>query len=263
MAPHERVIWFTQVDQLEHLEAVVKPVLFEFSKSATLSGLSIVVRLSREQRDSIRFQYGVLFAVYQKCTLIASRIAAKLTAKLDICVYLEHFADVSVLTANRSVTFITNEETCSPVEAKNVSFKHVQASRDYCFVPESPLLITIPEVALYESVALGGTFDHLHSGHKLMLSLAALISSNRVICGVTAEQMLTSKTHPQQLEPLDIRMLTVERFLREFRKGLSLEIVTLRDTFGPTVELDELEALIVSPETLSGGLKSKHGATRL
>ena len=235
----------------------MKPLLFEFSKSEILSGLSIVVRLSQEHYDSIRFQYGVLFAVYQKCTLIASRIDPKLTAKLDICVYLEHLADVAALTKDRSITFITHEERSSLAPTQNISFKSVHMNEGYCFVPESPLLITIPEVAMYESVALGGTFDHLHSGHKLMLSLAALISSNRVLCGVTAEEMLGSKTHPQQLEALDTRMLTVERFLREFRKDLGLEIVTLRDPFGPTVELEELEALIVSPETLSGGLKSK------
>lgn len=38
---------------------------------------------------------------------------------------------------------------------------------------------------------------------------------------------------------------------------MNLGIVTLRDPFGPTIELVELEALIVSPETLPGGLKSK------
>jgi len=257
MAPHDRVIWFTKVSQLEHLDSVIKPILFEFSKSATLSGLSIVIRLTPQECESIRFQYGVLFSVYQKCTLMASRIDPKLTAKLDMCVYLEYFVDISALTRDKNVTFITCDELVSPPEAANISFKTVPASEGYCFVPESPLLITIPEVAVYDSVALGGTFDHLHSGHKLMLSLAALICNNRLLCGVTAEEMLSSKTHPQQLEPLATRMLTVERFLREFKRGLSLEIVTLRDSFGPTVELEDIEALIVSPETLAGGIKSK------
>ncbi len=257
MAPHDRVIWFTQVDQLEHLEGILKSILFEFKRTVALSGLSIVIRLNRQQRESIRFQYGVLFAVYQKCTLLASRIDAQLTAKLDISVYLEHLAGVTPLTKDRNITFITSGEQSCSLEAKNISFKTVPANSGYCFVPESPLLITIPEASLYESVALGGTFDHLHSGHKLMLSLAALVSTNRVLCGITTEEMLTSKTHPQQLEALDTRKLTVERFMREFKQGINLEIVTLRDPFGPTVKLGELEALIVSPETLSGGLKSK------
>ncbi|KAG0277570.1 hypothetical protein BGZ96_002819, partial [Linnemannia gamsii] len=37
----------------------------------------------------------------------------------------------------------------------------------------------------YGDVALGGTFDHLHAGHKILLSMTAWISSHRVVCGVT------------------------------------------------------------------------------
>ena len=33
--------------------------------------------------------------------------------------------------------------------------------------------------------ALGGTFDHLHAGHKILLSMAAWISQRKVIVGVT------------------------------------------------------------------------------
>ena len=37
-------------------------------------------------------------------------------------------------------------------------------------------------------VALGGTFDHLHAGHKILLSMAASIATRRIIVGVTGEQ---------------------------------------------------------------------------
>jgi hypothetical protein len=37
----------------------------------------------------------------------------------------------------------------------------------------------------YPVVALGGTFDHLHAGHKILLSMAAWIASTKVIIGVT------------------------------------------------------------------------------
>ena len=39
--------------------------------------------------------------------------------------------------------------------------------------------------SLYPVVALGGTFDHLHSGHKILLTMAASITSRELIVGVT------------------------------------------------------------------------------
>lgn len=37
----------------------------------------------------------------------------------------------------------------------------------------------------YPTVALGGTFDHLHAGHKILLTMAAWLSTKRVIVGIT------------------------------------------------------------------------------
>jgi phosphopantetheine adenylyltransferase len=86
------------------------------------------------------------------------------------------------------------------------------------------------------------------------------VSKDRIICGITASEMLINKNLPEKLESLDNRMLTVQDFFTSFKENCekTVEIVTLRDQFGPTIELDGLEALVVSPETLSGGLKSNH-----
>lgn len=42
---------------------------------------------------------------------------------------------------------------------------------------------------LYDVAALGGTFDHLHAGHRILLTLAALITKDdgRLIVGVSGE----------------------------------------------------------------------------
>lgn len=37
----------------------------------------------------------------------------------------------------------------------------------------------------YPVVALGGTFDHLHAGHKILLSMGAWIAKEKLIVGVT------------------------------------------------------------------------------
>lgn len=42
-----------------------------------------------------------------------------------------------------------------------------------------------PKPSFYPVVALGGTFDHLHAGHKILLSMAAWIAGDKIIIGVT------------------------------------------------------------------------------
>jgi FAD synthase len=34
-------------------------------------------------------------------------------------------------------------------------------------------------------VAIGGTFDHLHAGHKILLSMSAWLATEKIIVGVT------------------------------------------------------------------------------
>lgn len=43
----------------------------------------------------------------------------------------------------------------------------------------------------YNSVVLGGTFDRLHVGHKILLSEAALRAQKRLVVGVTDVNMIT------------------------------------------------------------------------
>src|SRR5258706_14541673 len=40
----------------------------------------------------------------------------------------------------------------------------------------------------YGVAAMGGTFDHLHAGHKILLSMAAWIAEETIIVGVTGTQ---------------------------------------------------------------------------
>lgn len=49
------------------------------------------------------------------------------------------------------------------------------------------------EVRLYENVVLGGTFDRLHKGHKILLSTAALKCTKKLTVGVTDVSMLKCK----------------------------------------------------------------------
>ena len=43
---------------------------------------------------------------------------------------------------------------------------------------------------IYKDVVLGGTFDRIHIGHKILLSEAALRAQDRIVVGITDANML-------------------------------------------------------------------------
>ncbi|CAG8463471.1 10923_t:CDS:2 [Dentiscutata erythropus] len=105
---------------------------------------------------------------------------------------------------------------------------------------------------IFQTVAVGGTFDHLHAGHKILLTLTAWITNKRLICGVTDDCMLKSKKFKEYMEPIDTRIAKVTKFLNTIRQGLSYEVVPIYDVYGPTVTDPDIHALVVSRETISG-----------
>jgi len=104
----------------------------------------------------------------------------------------------------------------------------------------------------YPVVALGGTFDHLHPGHKILLSMGAWIASRKVIVGVTEDLLLQKKANQDVLEKLSVRMDRVHAFLHSFRPSLKHDIVPIHDVYGPTGWDSDIHALVVSKETLDG-----------
>ncbi|KAL0058566.1 hypothetical protein AAF712_014758 [Marasmius tenuissimus] len=117
----------------------------------------------------------------------------------------------------------------------------------------SPTTSVVGDRSTYAVTALGGTFDHLHSGHKILLSMAAFVTSRRIIVGVTHSSLLVRKTHASLIESLDIRIENVRRFLKRSAPHLEVyDIVPIEDVYGPTAWDTEVEALVVSKETLRG-----------
>ena len=48
-----------------------------------------------------------------------------------------------------------------------------------------PLPLSNPKI--FNHVAVGGTFDHLHAGHKILLTMTAWVTKKRLVCGVTGK----------------------------------------------------------------------------
>lgn len=147
--------------------------------------------------------------------------------------------------------------------------------------------------SLHYSVAVGGTFDHLHIGHKLLLTATVLAldpvkdtspgKERHVIVGVTGDELLVKKKYAEFLESWDERCQSTTSFLMaimdfsppesgapstervsgpgpnekyiltKVRSDLILRLVQLSDACGPTITEENIDALVISEETRSGG----------
>lgn len=152
--------------------------------------------------------------------------------------------------------------------------------------PPPPSPGTMP----HSTVCLGGTFDHLHPGHKLLLTAGAYLldipekgSANtcHYIIGISGDELLKNKKGAEFLEQWDIRARNVIHFLSSilelcpkglqeaatpsiqekdgdfstaFRDGtVTIHCVKIQDPFGPTITEEDMDALVVSAETRAGG----------
>ncbi|GAB1603370.1 bifunctional coenzyme A synthase-like [Argonauta hians] len=107
-------------------------------------------------------------------------------------------------------------------------------------------------MAMFDHVVLGGTFDRIHTGHKVLLTCACLLSSRAVTIGVSDENFAARKILSELLEPLETRMDSVRNFIQCIKPTIKLDLVPLQDMYGPTVTDSTMNCLVVTWETNKG-----------
>lgn len=103
-------------------------------------------------------------------------------------------------------------------------------------------------------VAVGGTFEYLHDGHKLLLNKAfELVDNGEVYIGLTSNEMARQRIH--QVDDYAIREANIVAYLESLRIPDNLYCIKeLTDPYGPTL-VDDFDYIVVSPETYPVALK--------
>ena len=83
--------------------------------------------------------------------------------------------------------------------------------------------------------------------------MGALLASKQLIIGITSSALLISKAHSTLIQPYGTRERNVKRFLEIFKPRLDVRCVEIDDPYGPTKDEADIQALVVSRETRSGG----------
>jgi pantetheine-phosphate adenylyltransferase len=101
----------------------------------------------------------------------------------------------------------------------------------------------------YKRVAVGGTFDYFHDGHRALISKAYEIGE-RVVLGLCSDQMQELlRKDSAGVRPLAVRAFDVLSFISQNDWLERTELTILNDPFGPAAESHDIDAIVVSPGT--------------
>lgn len=106
----------------------------------------------------------------------------------------------------------------------------------------------------FSKVAVGGTFDRLHAGHRLLLAATALVSRQHIFVGITADKLLASKKNRELLETYEEREEAAVGYMKMINPGVTVVAGPLTDPQEPPLcAVDpEFDAIVVSEETIPG-----------
>ena len=99
-------------------------------------------------------------------------------------------------------------------------------------------------------VATGGTFDYIHIGHLKLLSVA-FDKGKHVIIGLTSDDFVKKFKRTSNIKnSYETRYYNLERKILENFGSINYSIIKLEDEFGPVIPSSDIEAIVVSEETL-------------
>lgn len=99
----------------------------------------------------------------------------------------------------------------------------------------------------YEAIAVGGTFDHVHKGHRALIS-RAFEKGRKVYVGVTSDEFLRASGKKVSRDYTERRARLIS-YIDSRYPGRDYEVTKLEKSFGPGMFTSGIEAIAVSTET--------------
>lgn len=106
----------------------------------------------------------------------------------------------------------------------------------------------------YNLLTFSGTFDRLHKGHQWMINEAFRLSKT-VLIGITSDEFIKNKAYSETIFPHERRKKELIDYLSSHGWEKRSQIFTLNDPFGLGPSDKNLEAILVTRETLPNALK--------
>ena len=109
----------------------------------------------------------------------------------------------------------------------------------------------------FARLSVGGTFDRMHAGHRLLLAVSSACAppGGVVFVGVTGDALLVNKRHRHLVQAYDDRADAAETFLRATRgptAEIELRVGPLDAGLPLAATVRDMDALVVSRETVAG-----------
>lgn len=106
-------------------------------------------------------------------------------------------------------------------------------------------------IAKFKCICVGGTFDHIHSGHRILLSTAvlSLYPSGLLYIGLAEEPLLKNKAYKELITSYPERESQVQELINILNPKLNTQIIPLYDPYGPTISDPKVDCIVVSDET--------------
>ncbi|KAH9394651.1 hypothetical protein TYRP_004706 [Tyrophagus putrescentiae] len=221
----------------------------EISVPSTSELLHLVPRIYTEaHKYAPRLDVRVLHhANYHHSAAAASTVERQLKRKLqyspEIIFTNEHINEDNIS------TFVHNQFDNLPQKISVVRLSSDKPAEDVSSL-SSPT-----SAQIYDNICLGGTFDNLHNGHKIMLSTSQLKCQKALTIGVTDRNMVRHKTLWELIESPEDRISKLHAYLSDIDPYIEYKITPIQDPFGPAIVDGELQAIVVSEETIRGGHK--------